>query len=630
MNCITIKENNLVNRNPIGIISRVLRASKFDFFAVKSNIGKLVGRSYVLPLAVVILGAIMSCDSRAQTNKTVAYSANTNGVAGTSGGGGLNIGHTFTIYQTNLQVYSLGVYDYLGNGLSTSHTVSLFINNNGNYTPVTGGSVVVPAGTGATLSNGYRFVALSSPITLPDGNYAVVAYQMNGGLTSDGYENDNGDNGFSGFAGLYNTGSVYEFSTNPGPTFPASANLANGVNFGSASFTYTPGSPPGSPVDAPRISPASLSVDAGSTVVLTATDNGTFPIRFQWYYGGTTNPIAGATNSILVLSNVQPVQTSGNAGSYVVSAQNAYGGPVLSTNPAQALLNVIPIVPPVKIMPIGDSITDGMLSIESGYRGPLYKLLADANVKFSFVGSQSDNAVSWLPYPNHEGISGSEINSVTSGFPIWGPAYTPDIVLLLIGTNDYGYNDNTSNAINRLDNLIGLMATNQPNAKLIIANLIVRNDSLDHPGVEAAIQSTFNPYVPIVVSNHFALGQHVYFVDMHSALTTSDLGDGLHPNQVGYNKLANKWFNTIMSVIPAPAHTNASLSFTGTTAALNYQSVPGFQYVTQRSTNLGIGGWQNISTNTVPVSGAMQILDNFSDLGGVPPKSAVYKLLLQL
>ncbi len=512
--------------------------------------------------------------ARAQTG-TVAYTASTSGPYGSAGAsGGLNIGHTFAITGTNLLIFSLGVYDYAGDGLAAAHTVTLFSNSNGTYSPVSGGSVTVPAGTTPPLSNSFRFQALSAPVSLPPGNYAVIVYQMNGGANSDPYSDDDGNNGFDGFAGFANTGSVYEFTTNAGPTFPSPGGgiTQAGVNFGCASFTYAGTSTNSLPVDAPTISPATIVANAGQTVSLTASDNGTPPISYQWYYGTALAPIAGATNATLVLTNVQTSQSSGNAGNYSVSAQNTSSGPIFNANTNQALVTVIPVVPPLKIMPLGDSITDGFRAA-GGYRAPLYLLLANSGFNFTFVGSQSDNSVSYLPYPDHEGISGSEINSVASGFVGWGEAYTPDVILLLIGTNDYGNEYDTANATNRLDQLIELIATNQPNAKLVVANLTFRDDNAS---VESAIETTFNPFIPGIVASHAAMGQHVYFVDLHSALGASDLADGLHPDQIGYDKLAAKWFTAITNIISPPPFPYPTLKMTKTNATLTYLGVPGY------------------------------------------------------
>ena len=187
-------------------------------------------------------GAAAGCCTN--DGEIAAYTADTNGPAGNqSDNGGLNIGQTFAILDTNLEVFCLGVYNNGGNGLKAPHTVSIFVNNGGTYSPLPGGSVTVPAGTNAMLVNGYRYQPLPSPVVLAPGFYAIVAFQMNGGTNNDPYsDNAASNNEFIGITGFVNTGSVYQFSSDPGPNFPSAGGSANsaGVIFGCASFTYTP------------------------------------------------------------------------------------------------------------------------------------------------------------------------------------------------------------------------------------------------------------------------------------------------------------------------------------------------------------------------------------------------------
>src|SRR5208337_2107217 len=114
------------------------------------------------------------------------------------------------------------------------------------------------------------------------------------------------------------------------------------------------------------------------------------PISYQWYYGSAHTPIPGATNAVLTLTNLQPVHHLGNAGSYAASAQNALAGPIMSANPTQIAIAAIPPVTPIKIMPLGDSITYGLYA-PGGYRAPLYQQLANANFNVNFVGTQNNN-----------------------------------------------------------------------------------------------------------------------------------------------------------------------------------------------------------------------------------------------
>ena len=145
-------------------------------------------------------------------------------------GPGLNIGNTFSVSGSGITVLQLGAFNLGGDGLNAAHTVTLFDAD----TQTALGSVTVPAGTVAPLVNGYRFVSLGSPLYLPAGNYAVVAYQMNGNVPANDPYGDNGE-GFNGSANLNDGGGIYSFTTSPSPAYPTSGS----GNFDCASFTYT-------------------------------------------------------------------------------------------------------------------------------------------------------------------------------------------------------------------------------------------------------------------------------------------------------------------------------------------------------------------------------------------------------
>jgi lysophospholipase L1-like esterase len=209
--------------------------------------------------------------------------------------------------------------------------------------------------------------------------------------------------------------------------------------------------------------------------------------------------------------------------------------------------------PPVRIMPLGDSITLGSF-IPGGYRAPLYQMLTNAGYTVAFVGTLTGNGAPNQAELRHEGHTGYRIEQIDAGFSAWANADPdPDIILLLIGVNDFAQNEDVTSTANRLDHLISRITSNRPTAKLMVADLFLRTD---YPDVNRMIQTNFNPFVPAIVARHAALGQQVYFLPLDAALESSDLQEGLHPNQSGYDKLAACWFNAITNLISPWGTTN--------------------------------------------------------------------------
>ena len=169
-----------------------------------------------------------------------------------------------------------------------------------------------------------------------------------------------------------------------------------------------------------------------------------------------------------------------------------------------------------------------------------------------YVGTLTDNGAPGLPDPDHEGHSGWRIDQIDSIIPgAFDSIDDPNVILLLIGTNDYGQGYDPANAINRLETLVIKMATNRPYAKIIVANLLVRGEPYN-----TQIQTSFNPYIQALVQRQRAAGREVYFTDLRSAVPLSDLPDQLHPDALGYAKMATNWFGAITNLFTALGSTN--------------------------------------------------------------------------
>jgi len=233
---------------------------------------------------------------------------------------------------------------------------------------------------------------------------------------------------------------------------------------------------------------------------------------------------------------------------------------------AVAFLAVGPVAgssAPLRILPLGDSITRGSGAL-GGCRAPLYTLLTNAGYNVDFVGTLHDFSPPSLPDPDHEGHSGWRIDQIDAIIlSVFQQIAGPDVILLLIGTNDYGQDYDTAHAAERLEALIAKMAVNRPSAVIIVANLLVRNEPQN-----TAIETTFNTFVPHIVARQAALGRQVYFTDLRSCMGYSDLADNVHPNLSGYMKIATNWFTAITNLFPADGGGHVPLVTHGATCSV--------------------------------------------------------------
>ncbi|MEL3947300.1 SGNH/GDSL hydrolase family protein [Streptomyces sp. LNU-CPARS28] len=220
-------------------------------------------------------------------------------------------------------------------------------------------------------------------------------------------------------------------------------------------------------------------------------------------------------------------------GGALVAADLAVGGvPALADVPGESNGGV-------RIMPLGDSITDGYTPYPGGYRVGLWQRLAAGGYTVDFVGSRS-NGPAELGDHDHEGHPGWRIDQLDADINTWLQQSDPRTVLLLIGTNDLNQNDDIANAPRRLSALIDHIRAVKPRCELFVATIPPQSNAT----LEGRVRN-YNAALPGIVAGK---GPRVHLVKMYDALTTADLADGIHPTQVGYGKMAAVWYSALRSV----------------------------------------------------------------------------------
>ena len=239
----------------------------------------------------------------------------------------------------------------------------------------------------------------------------------------------------------------------------------------------------------------------------------------------------------------------------------------------------------VKILSLGDSITDGYWT-SGAYRKYMYHDLEQMGYNIDMVGPKGGNSNTFtyngqsVSYDdNNAGYSGYAIQEMTtkehrSGIleTIQGTwyngqnmiaAYQPDIVLLQIGTNDIlsNYNDGITD---RLENLVNVILQDLDADSTVFVSTIpdidayTRADWLGSYGINAwgstqeekdqlmetvtGCIDTYNTSIYNLVLKMQGEGKNVQFADINSVVDyQTDLHDGVHPNEAGYENMGNYW-----------------------------------------------------------------------------------------
>ena len=226
---------------------------------------------------------------------------------------------------------------------------------------------------------------------------------------------------------------------------------------------------------------------------------------------------------------------------------------------------------PVKIMAIGDSITDDC-EYNGAWRAYLQPLLDNSGYPFTFVGrNHSTASPPAFTKTAHEGYCGAVIAppgvltySVYSYagtnvdlqyiVPDSLAANTPDLILLLIGANDIGRGrDPGQVASNDMPRLLDIIFSNAPNANVICAKITSLDNAMVgglNYGQYSANVYKYNAYLQAVVNQRRALGQNVFLADMFSVVNPATMfsSDHLHPNPLGLQAIAQEWFTRIQAM----------------------------------------------------------------------------------
>ncbi len=236
----------------------------------------------------------------------------------------------------------------------------------------------------------------------------------------------------------------------------------------------------------------------------------------------------------------------------------------------------------IKIMPVGNSITAGehyrfpALEERTGYRKALYEMLTDAGYYIDFVGSQkhgirSEDDKDWYDW-NCEAYPGWKIPDISNKVDTALNLFHPDILLVHVGTNGSDWDKKPSQVMEMLDMINRNAIKNNHQVTVFLCLIISRFIEED-----AAPTTKFNTDVANLIKSRTNDKIDIILVDMeHGAgLDYSDnlpdpdanppyeggdmLGnrypgvahDKYHPNDKGNTKMAVKFYEELVKVLPA-------------------------------------------------------------------------------
>ena len=195
--------------------------------------------------------------------------------------------------------------------------------------------------------------------------------------------------------------------------------------------------------------------------------------------------------------------------------------------------------PPWRIMPVGDSITAGGTSFAC-YRPLLAEKLRAAGLAFAFVGSRGEEPL------RHEGYGGKNVEFLAATVPANFAKTPADIVLLHAGHNHFVEENPGPGMIAATERLIAACRALNPWVVVLLAQVIPAGKLPKY-----SYLPELNAGLARLAAQLHTPGQPVILVDQATGFDwhTDTVADLVHPNTVGAEKIAQRWFEALAPVM---------------------------------------------------------------------------------
>ena len=240
----------------------------------------------------------------------------------------------------------------------------------------------------------------------------------------------------------------------------------------------------------------------------------------------------------------------------------------------------------LRIMPVGDSITQWHCGSQArnpadpkstasfgGFRGPLFQQLQAkwGENAFATVGGEYGCG-------SHEGHSGWTCEDLAGIITTSAVSYSPDVVLLMCGTNDLYYRPSTlkpekggnvTQVLDRMTMLLASLFAVRPNATVLLSTVpeINATKCLSYgagpcpPSMPTNIAAVNAALPTAVVAPLVAAGRRVFLCDVNADAHWEEADFwtwGIHRSEEGFAKMAASFLQNILAHVVPPTHSPAA------------------------------------------------------------------------
>jgi lysophospholipase L1-like esterase len=203
---------------------------------------------------------------------------------------------------------------------------------------------------------------------------------------------------------------------------------------------------------------------------------------------------------------------------------------------------------PTRVMLLGDSITGS----NGCWRALLWQHLRSTGyTDVDFVGTLRNTYCAGSFDADNEGHGGYSATGIADNnqLPGWLAATNPNVVVMMLGTNDAWGNRGTPAILAAYSRLLGQMRARNPDVKVLIAQILPMAPS-GCGNCNANVQS-LNAAIPGWAATNSTGRSPIRVVDQYTGFNPAqDTVDGVHPNDSsGIRKIEARWYPALTAVL---------------------------------------------------------------------------------
>ena len=267
---------------------------------------------------------------------------------------------------------------------------------------------------------------------------------------------------------------------------------------------------------------------------------------------------------------------------------------------------------PVKVMPLGDSLTGG----PGCWRALLWSSLqAGGYTGVDFVGTLPGGGCNLAVWDgDNEGHGGYlAINTAAQNLlPGWLSATSPDMVMMTFGTNDVWNAKPTADIITAFSTLVDQMRANNPSMRILVAKI----PPVAPSGCTYCQQGTIdlNAAIPGWAATKTTTQSPITVVDQWTGWDpVADTIDGVHQSDSGNQKMAAIWYTALTKALGATTPASPQTSAPSSSASASRS--------TSASASASASASQSASTGTAACSATYSVTNSWQ--GGFQGEVAV-------